>query len=163
MSKELSNKIYLLEEPRTTLNNYKKISMYLPLGNSCIWKCKDCFNKHYKNMKKEDLLETTTDDIIEEYLANPFVEALIISGLEPFDNFDQIYKFIMDFREVLDHDIVIYSGYEKREVNDLLVQLYPFDNIIYKFGRYKPSLPPVFNDDLKITLASENQYTYIPK
>lgn len=154
------HKIHLLEEPRTTLNNYKKISMYLPLGISCVWKCAQCFNYHYKDRKKEDLLEATTDQIIEEYTANPFVEALVISGLEPFDNFLEVVTFIKDFRQILNHDIVIYSGYEKKEVWEMLKELSLYENIYYKFGRYIPGREKIFNELLGITLASDNQYSY---
>lgn len=154
------SKICLLEEPKTSLNNYKKISMYLALGITCIWKCHNCCNAHYKN--NQEYLITDTETIIEEYIANPFVDALVISGLEPFDNFEQVYSMIEAFRENINDDIVIFSGYIRDEVHELVNSLYMFDNIIFKFGRYKPDLEPKHNELLGITLASSNQYSFSP-
>jgi hypothetical protein len=155
---EYSDKIKLLENPRTTLNNYKKISMYLPLGITCIWKCVECCNIYYKN--NTQYLEASIDNIIEEYETNILVEAIVISGLEPFDNFGQLYNFISKFREFYEDDIVIFSGYEKKEVEDMLEHFYIFDNIIYKFGRYIPDRPSKYDEILGITLASDNQYGF---
>lgn len=153
----MSYKLLLLEEPRTTVNNYKKISMYLSLGISCIWKCSECFSKHYKDIKEENLLEATTDQLIEEYIANPFVEAVVIAGLEPFDNYKQMYNFIKEFREHIPDDIVIFTGYRKFELISLIEELSIFDNIYIKLGRYIPNKPSIYNEKLGITLASDNQ------
>lgn len=152
------NELKLLTMPRTTLNNYKKISLYVPLGISCTFKCKDCCNIHYKNNKTYKTL--TIEKLIKIYQENKLVEALVLSGLEPFDSFEQLMYLIIYFRKYSLDNIIIYSGYEHNEISKKLEKLRGY-NIIIKLGRFIPNKEKIFNKDLGIHLASNNQYTII--
>lgn len=156
MHKITENKsIFLLEKPRTTLNNYKKAGLYVPIGITCTWKCEKCCNVKYR--KNDKYILENSDSIINSYKENKLVESLILSGLEPFDNFTQLEVLITEFRNASDDDIVIYSGYEEKEITECLEVLKGL-NIIVKIGRYYPDKSSKFDNILGITLASENQY-----
>ena len=93
--------------------NYRKPSMFLGFPR-CSFKC-DIENG--KQVCQNSALATSPDinvpldEIIERYINNPITEAIVIGGLEPFDTFTQLYKFIKTFRNVTDDDIVVYTGY----------------------------------------------------
>lgn len=55
-------------------------------------------------------------------------------------------------------DIVIYTGYTPEEVEEEVKLLSEFENIIIKFGRFRPSQTPHYDDVLGINLVSDNQY-----
>ena len=104
--------------------------------------------------------EYSIDSIIELYESNPIVRAVCFQGLEPFDTFDDLRDFIFEFRNCysINDDVVIYTGYNKYEIENQLIELKQFSNIIVKFGRYIPQQPSVFDELLGVELASPNQY-----
>ena len=97
------------------------------------------------------------DEIIERYINNPITEAIVIGGLEPFDTFTQLYKFIKTFRNVTDDDIVVYTGYYKDEIEDMVDKIASF-HVIIKFGRFIEGQTKHYDTVLGVELASENQY-----
>ena len=100
------------------------------------------------------------DSIIELYKSTPITRALVFQGLEPFDSFGDVFDFIFKFRNCysINDDIIIYTGYNKYEIDNQLTQLKQFPNIIVKFGRYIPQQAPVYDEVLGVELASPNQY-----
>lgn len=138
--------------------NYKKTSMFLGVGVTCTFKCgkHNCQNAHLHDAKH---YEINNQELIKRYLDNPITSAVVIGGLEPFDNFIEMLDFIHDFRLQSDDDIVIYTGYNKEEIDSQVKQIIPYGNLIIKYGRYLPDLPSYLNTDLMVVLASENQYT----
>ena len=98
----------------------------------------------------------SNEKIIKRYLKNKLTKAIVFGGLEPFKQYDELIGFIRDFREKSDDDVVIYTGYNKDEVN--LDELKKFKNIIIKFGRYIPGHKVHFDEVLGVNLASDNQY-----
>jgi len=160
--------IRLLDLPRTSLTNYKKINYYIPIGISCTWKCKDCQNIHYKKFfEKCDQnhkswmknVKINTKTIITNYMKNSLVDSIVLSGLEPFDNFDDLKILINDFRTFFDDDIIIFSGYEDIEIDHKIEELEKYYNIYVKFGRYIPNRKKFFDKLLNVELASDNQYS----
>ena len=143
--------------------NYKKSAMTLEFPH-CTFKCNKghkkpvCQNYHLRN---SETLDIDSKVIINKYLKNPITEAIVMQGLEPFDSFDDLMKFIDDFRQVCQDDIVIYSGYNEDEIKFELECLKTYDNIIVKFGRYLPNSKPTFDSILEVTLQSSNQYAKI--
>ena len=140
--------------------NYKKPSMFIG-AISCTFKCdKECGKPVCQNseLAKAPTIEIDDDEIIQRYLNNPITEAVTIGGLEPFDNFNELYSFIMDFRDYSKDDIVIYTGYYPEEIPSYLEKLSWFKNIIIKFGRFIPDKPHKYDDLLGIELFSDNQY-----
>lgn len=140
--------------------NYKKPCMFLG-APSCTFKCeKECGIKCCQN----SALATTPakfildESLIRRYLSNPITSSIVIGGLEPFDNFEEIFDFIELFRTKSNDDIVIYTGYNKEEIAGYIGSLQQFPNIYIKFGRFVPNARKKFDKILGVYLASENQY-----
>ena len=140
--------------------NYKKISMYLAFP-FCDFKCdKECGRDVCQNspLTKEPIYDVPVNEIYKQYAKNPMVHALICAGLEPFDSYEELKELIAYFREKTFDDIVIYTGYTEEELEDKLVDIVKYGNIIIKFGRFIPDDQEYFNELLGVKLASKNQY-----
>lgn len=105
-------------------------------------------------------LNYSIDEIIQAYISNPITRAVVFQGLEPFDSIDDLREFIFKFRikYSINDDVVIYTGYNKDEIENYLIQLKHFPNIVVKFGRYIPDSDSHFDEVLGVKLASPNQY-----
>jgi len=101
----------------------------------------------------------TYSNLMWRYTNNPITSAIVIGGFEPFLQFDEVVGLIGYFR---DHDVhdefVVYTGYNKHEINDKIDIMSKHKNIIIKFGRFIPSIGDSFDEVLGVTLASCNQY-----
>lgn len=141
--------------------NYKKISMFI-LTTACSFKCEkeaNCIGMcQNSELVKSKTIEIDNEILINRYLNNDITESVVIGGLEPFDTFEDTLQFIKDFREKSDDDIVIYTGFNEDEIENKIVILKKFKNIIVKFGRYRPNFQKHFDEVLGIELASPNQY-----
>ena len=150
----------IIEEDFT---NYKKPSMFIWFPQ-CSFKCeKECGIKCCQN---SGLAQSTTiaidiNKLIDRYLENNLTEALVIGGLEPFDSWDYLYKFINSFRKLSNDDIVIYTGYYKNEIQDKLNYIKTHKNIIIKYGRFIPNQKLHYDEILGVNLSSDNQYAEI--
>ena len=155
--------------------NYKKPSMYIIFPN-CSFKCDhECGRPVCQNsaLAHEPVIEVDKDEIIEDYLTNPITESIVLAGLEPFDSPLDLLPFIDTLRrqhECMD-DIVIYTGYTEEELQSghfgqgapsMQAHYYEavcsYENIIIKFGRYKPNEESHLDKVLGVKLASPNQY-----
>ena len=121
--------------------NYKKPSMFIATSK-CSFKCEieDSRDK-CQNMPitKQPTINENINKLIKRYLSNDITQAIVIGGLEPFDQFKELYNFIKMFREVSIDDIVIYTGYTEKEINEqvnLLLDLNKNGNLIIKYGRF---------------------------
>ncbi|MEG1353674.1 MAG: 4Fe-4S cluster-binding domain-containing protein [Bacilli bacterium] len=141
-------------------SNYKKPSMFIAFPY-CSFKCeKDCGEKVCQNgeLATSPNIEISTDKIVNRYLENNLTSAIVCGGLEPFDSWNDLYNLIQVFRQKTDNDIVIYTGYYKKEIEDKIKELGTYKNIIIKYGRYIPNEKNVYNKLLGVKLASKNQY-----
>jgi pyruvate-formate lyase-activating enzyme len=142
--------------------DYKKPSMMLATC-FCDWKClieKDldihiCQNSE---LAHQDNIEVSVDKIIDRYLNNPITQAVVIAGLEPLLQADEVIEFIKKFREKCDADIVLYTGYYPEEIAKYLFILKEYSNIIIKFGRFQVDSKVKYDEVLGVYLSSENQY-----
>ena len=142
--------------------NYKKTCMTLEMP-FCSMKCdKECGKPVCQNGALASLssIEVDAASLIRRYLSDHMVHALCFQGLEPFDSWMQLAKFILMFRKHSDDDIVIYTGYNKCEIQDKLhvIENAGRENVYVKFGRYVPNQEPHYDDVLGVYLASDNQY-----
>ena len=142
--------------------NYKVPCMTIMMP-FCDFKCdRECGEPVCQNceLASAPIQEYANTSIVQAYRNNPISRALCFQGLEPFDSFEDLYDLIFVFRECysIKDDIIIYTGYNKYEIENQLLQLKQFPNIIIKFGRYIPQQPPIYDDILGLELASPNQY-----
>ena len=140
--------------------NYKKPSMFI-IFPYCSFKCeKECNRNICQNSNISQLpnIEVKNDTILLSYLSNPITHAMVFGGLEPFDSWEDMLSLIEDFRRVSDDDIVIYTGYTEDELQDKVLILQQYDNIIIKFGRYVPDKESHYDELLGVDLANDEQY-----
>ena len=141
--------------------NYKKPSMFIGFSK-CNFKCdKECGKNVCQNseLALAPTIEIDDEEVIQRYISNPITEAIVFGGLEPFDDFNDLFAFIADFRDYSKDDIVIYTGYYPEEVPSYLDLLSAnYKNIIIKFGRFIPDKPHRFDELLGVDLSSDNQY-----
>lgn len=146
------------------LTNYKVPSMFLfaPTceGKCCIEAGLPLFVCQNHPWRDSPAMDFSYNELCQRYLKNKLTHAIVIGGLEPFENFLELSSFIMTLRwDYHCYDpVVIYTGYKEDELSQELETLSNLDNIIIKFGRYRPDLHPVFDEVLGVFLASGNQY-----
>lgn len=144
--------------------NYRKPAMVLEFPY-CDFKCdKECGMQVCQNSKLASApnISIPTHDVIQRYINNIITEAVVIQGLEPLykKSLQQLYFFISEFRKICMDDIVIYTGYNKEEILNILkyISVYGRYNIFIKFGRFIPNQESRYDNILGVTLASQNQY-----
>lgn len=142
--------------------NYKEPCMYICTA-SCSFKCDKEANGSYcqnSSLAKERTFWMPEDDIIRRYLKNQITKAICFSGMEPFDQTEEIHNFIVKLRHHFKctDPVIIYTGYNKDEVEDEVACIREWGNIIVKYGRYIPNQEPHFDPVLGVNLASDNQY-----
>lgn len=140
--------------------NYKLPSMFIATSK-CSFKCDaECGKAVCQNLPLATAPVIEVDDkvLIERYLNNPISKAVVIGGLEPFDNSSELYEFVRKFRCYSNDDIVIYTGYYEHEIQDYVWEyMRDFVNIVIKFGRFIPDQQPHYDEVLGVKLASDNQ------
>lgn len=139
--------------------NYKKPSMFISTY-TCTFKCdKECGQAVCQNLPlvSQPTLEVDNKILIDRYMNNPISKAVVVGGLEPFDDTLDLINFIFDFRSCCNDDIVIYTGYNQDEIIGYIDRIYYAKNIIIKFGRYIPNQQPHYDEVLGVMLASDNQ------
>lgn len=144
--------------------NYKKPSMFLATCY-CDWKCLTeknldiniCQNSKLVNQEN---IEISVNKIIERYLNNPISQAIVIGGLEPIKQFNEVLSFIncLRYKYKCDDDVIIYTGYYPDEIQNETNLLKQYKNIIVKFGRFEINSEKRFDEILGIWLNSSNQW-----
>ena len=142
--------------------NYKKTSMFIATCYCDFKCCKDlnldiciCQNSPIAQSK---IINMSDERIIKRYIKNKLTHAVVFGGLEPFKQFDELIEFIKKLREQTEDEIIIYTGYNKDEIDEEINQLKQYKNIIIKFGRYIPGHKVHLDEVLGVNLASDNQY-----
>lgn len=144
--------------------NYKKASMFIGTI-SCGGKCcieagiplSVCQNDGWRSCAP---IAMSDRQICMRYMANPLTNAMVIGGLEPFEQAKEVRKLVWMLRNVFmcDDDVVIYTGYTPDEIEEEVKLLSEFKNIIIKYGRYVPNAKTRYDDVLGVNLVSDNQY-----
>ena len=142
--------------------DYKETSMFI-CTNCCDGKCwrelslppDICQNTKIMCQPSYDF---SNEKIVSRYINSPITHAVVVGGLEPIDQFDELVDLIKAFRERTEDDIVIYTGYYKNEIEDKIEVLSRYKNIIVKFGRYIPNKEKVFDEVLGVYLANKEQH-----
>ena len=142
--------------------NYKMPSMFIATC-FCDWKC--CIEQNINidicqnaEIIKQPNIFVDNFEIYHRYISNPITKAVVIGGLEPMMQFEEIYDLIKCFRDNNCKDMfVIYTGYNENEILNQIDRLKKFENIILKIGRYRPNNKSHYDDILGINLVSDNQ------
>lgn len=130
----------------------------------CDWKCCHEANRspslcQNSDLAKMDDIEVPDLEILKAYLGNRLTEAVVIAGLEPILQSAEVLSLIKLFRKYGCYDpFIIYTGYNKEEIPTFLEEVKQYDNIIIKFGRFKPNDKPHYDKVLGVELISSNQY-----
>ena len=127
----------------------------------CDFKCdRECGHPVCQNSNLASAPNIRIDvwNIVDKYINNPITEAIVFQGLEPFFNYFELKLWIETFRKCTNDDIVIYTGYNKDEIQNFLTDLTNYTNIIIKYGRFIPNQKSHYDTVLGVNLASENQY-----
>lgn len=146
--------------------NYKLPSMFIG-ACYCTWKC--CYEANISPsicqnhaIAQEPIIDLSNSQLYNKYINNPITQSIVIGGLEPMLQFDEIYDLIKYFRDKSCNDIfVIYTGYYPNEIEEKLNKLRELNNIIVKFGRFIPNRPHRYDEVLGVELASDNQYAEV--
>jgi hypothetical protein len=144
--------------------NYKEPCMVIEFPY-CDFKCdKENGNQICQNymLSKEPTINIPVDVITRLYCNNDITKAIVFQGLEPFDSdaCDMI-DLISSLRVQTNDPIIIYTGYNKDEVNLEYLKAFKFENIIIKWGRYIPNQKLHYDEILGVKLASDNQYAEV--
>lgn len=143
--------------------NYKLPSMFI-VSSECDFKCCTEAGCGIELCQNSSIISLPIKNIDDEYIYRRFIDnkitkAVVIGGLEPMLQIDEVIHLLSVFRDHRDnHDFVIYTGYYPNEIKNEIHKLCYYDNVIIKFGRYIPNKPSCFDDILGITLASNNQF-----
>ena len=145
--------------------NYKEPSMFL-ITSYCDFKCcheaglPESVCQNEPMIKDTEVKDYDIDHIIQAYLDNDISQAVVFGGLEPMMQFTEVLNFIDEFRKVSDDPVIIYTGYNKDELEVELEDLikYGKKNIIVKFGRFVPDQESHLDEILGVELCSPNQY-----
>lgn len=142
--------------------NYRQPSMVI-ITSYCTFKCdKEIGGGCCQNSPLADspIVDMPNEKIIQRYLGNKITKSIVFGGLEPFEQFDEMYELIREIREFnfCDDTIVIYTGFYKEEIIDKIILLSQYKNIIVKYGRFIPHQNKHYDDILGVWLASDNQY-----
>lgn len=150
----------IIEEDFT---NYKVPAMFI---NTCFcdFKCCNelgidvevCQNAPLANSP----IKKIADEVIcEHFVRNPITKAIVVGGMEPFLQYEELDALIGLFREEgINAPFIIYTGYYPEEIQPALSLLKKYKNIIVKFGRYVPDKPHRYDEVLGIELSSDNQF-----
>lgn len=124
--------------------------------------CKVCQNS---SLAAEPNIDVSLDKIWELYEANPLTKGFCCQGLEPLDSYLDLLKLIMFIRitKRCDDPIIIYTGYNKEECTKLIYQIYHYNNLIFKWGRFIFGHQSHYDEVLGVKLASNNQYAEVIK
>lgn len=142
-------------------SNYKEPSLFI-ISAICDWKC--CQEAGTDVCQNSELAKTPVQDLPNEtiyklFTSNPITKAVVIGGLEPMLQLEEVYDLIDLFRKNGDNSpFIIYTGYYPNEIPEALNRLKNLFNINIKFGRFVPDRPHRYDEVLGITLSSDNQY-----
>ena len=153
-------KIELVNLIDESFTEYKKPHMLVGFP-SCTFKCdRENGNQVCQNweLAKAPRIAVEAEDIAARYVSNEITKAVVFAGLEPFDSFKQMVALIDEIRKLCDDDIVIYTGYNRDEIEKMIKAISEYRNIVVKFGRYRPGHEKHRDEVLGIDLASDNQY-----
>lgn len=146
--------------------NYKLPSMFI---STCFCDYKCCTELGFDigmcqnaPLAQSENIEIPDQTIYAHFINNPITKAVVIGGMEPMIQINEVIDLINLFRNQGDNcHFIIYTGYYPNEIPEPLERLKQYKNIIVKFGRYIPNSQSKYDAVLGVTLASSNQYAEV--
>lgn len=146
--------------------NYKLPSMFI---STCFCDYKCCLEQNLDigvcqnaPLAQSENIDIPDQTIYEHFMNNPITKAVVIGGMEPMIQINEVIDLINLFRNQGENCLfIIYTGYYPNEIPEPLERLKQYKNIIIKFGRYIPNSEPIYDEVLGVTLASSNQYAEV--
>lgn len=156
--------------------DYYKPAMFI-CARSCTMKCNAKAGREVcqnASLLSQDTINISDNHIVKRYLENNLTSAIVVGGLEPLDQPEELAK----FADALNHhnihdDLVIYTGYSEDEIreSDILSSALSSvvdkcrltRNLVVKYGGFVSGCAPHFDAVLKVNLASDNQYAILYK
>ena len=105
----------------------------------CTLACKGCWNTQTWSKRGGD--EKSISQLIESITSQEDIEGITILGGEPFQQLDGIAELIKSVKQ-LGLTVMLYTGYEKAEFNDLMWQCFNSSDLVIA-GRYRKELRDV--------------------
>ena len=131
----------------------------------CSFKCdkeNGCLMCQNSSLVHEPTHNVDTRLMVTRYVENPITKAVTFGGLEPLDTIEDVLEFVDILRNIYknEDDVVIYTGYTEEELinNKDYKRILEYGNIIIKYGRFRPSQTPHYDEVLGVNLISDNQY-----
>lgn len=153
----------LYKEPYLVFSDFHMNSLYCAT-TKCSGKCKEnnpnvvCQNEDIKK-HKDDYKNYSGKDLLSIAKNNSFCEAILFSGLDPIDDYDNLVGIIREIRNIdKEYPIVIYTGYAEDEIQKEIKELKTLNNIWLKVGRYIPNRESIIDRITGVKLISDNQY-----
>ena len=146
--------------------NYKLPSMFISTC-FCDYKCctelgLDIGVCQNAPLAQSDNIDIPDQTIYENFINNPITKAIVIGGMEPMIQINEVIELIKLFRNQGENcPFIIYTGYYPEEIPKPLNELKHYQNIIVKFGRYVPNRPKHHDNILGVDLISDNQYAEV--
>lgn len=143
--------------------NYKAPAMFI---NTCFCDFKCCAELgldigvcQNSPLAQAGIKQIPDEVIYKHFASNPITKAVVIGGMEPIMQMDEVLSLIRVFRDnECNSTFVIYTGYYPEEIQEELKMLSHFENIIVKFGRFVPNSQDRYDETLGIKLSSDNQF-----
>lgn len=86
---------------------------YVLFVQGCSHHCPGCQNEHtWEFGKGKDM---SIQDIVDDIISNPFIDGVTISGGEPFDQSEELYK-LVSVLKMHKKNVMIYTGYKYEEL-----------------------------------------------
>lgn len=145
---------------------YKQPSMFISTC-FCDWKCcreagldeSVCQNSP---LAQAESMEIDNEKIYEMFVSNPITKAVVIGGLEPMIQINEVIELIDFFRKNgEDCPFIVYTGYCPQEIPKEILRLKEYKNIVVKYGRYQPGQEGHVDPVLGIKLANKEQYAEV--
>jgi len=145
---------------------YKQPSMFISTC-FCDWKCcreagldeSVCQNSP---LAQAESMEIDNEKIYDMFVSNPITQVIVIGGLEPMIQINEVIELIDFFRKNgEDCPFIIYTGYYPQEIPKEILRLKEYKNIVVKYGRFIPDQESHYDSILGVNLASPNQYAEV--
>lgn len=107
--------------PVTTLGPGKRIGIWF---QGCSLRCRGCLSPDTWQVKESHFSLAQLIEQVQEWL--PYADGITISGGEPFEQPDALFSLLHEIKQQFQGDILVYSGYEWKVIEDRVNQMSPY-------------------------------------